>query len=702
MAKRRLGSVVTGSVAVGVALAGGLASNCGGAPPVQQATGGSLVATSPEAKKALADYIAKDCSLEAGVTLPKASASTRQGSTVALARGGHGENGGDALYAYVADHDRDRLLLVNVTSQTTEASAELFGSPEQVQVLADGRVVVTIGDSNHIEVFEPTGSAITGKGSESGLSRMCARKVPAGPFGLATSTDGSTLVVTSAWQPALTEMDAATLTTSKITDLPRAPRGVLVDSTNHAFVSHLVGGNLSVVSLGAKDSTSRQIPLGVRAGSAAAEKADLDLVRLGSQAYALASVTVDRPAHHTTNGQSPAENPPPVNGHAPGDPPHPATQDPNAPPKPAADPPSVRIIVPMVSVDPGAPERPTRYYYGPPPVAGVPKQAPVAVVVDPAQEKLLTTRVVATTGNERSGECFIPRAVASNGNRMFVACLGLDEILELDGRSADPMRTIRARYQVAKGPTGVAYDEKENAVVVYSQFDEELALLKVDNSPGVHMHLDGGTSHLDAVGMAGRETFYRSDDPRITAEGLACSSCHPDGTEDGITWSTPEGLRQTPMLAGRLKGTEPYGWTRQQQTLETYITDTCQRLGGSGLGTGELSELAAYIRELPSPPETEYSAPEAAHGREVFLAAKCDQCHVGGTSTDRKSWSIDEDGNKYDTPSLKNIGLTSPYFHDGRYRTLDALLNDPANKMGQVNQIAPEDRPALKAYLESL
>jgi hypothetical protein len=699
MAKRRLSGVLTGSVALGVVVAGASVSNCGGAPPATQPqTGSALLQASPAAQKELADFISRDCTGSAAAELPRASSSVHQGSSIALARGG------ETLYAYIADHDRDRLLLVNLKNQAIEASAPVFGSPEQVQVLPDGRVVVSIGDANHIEVFEPAG-AVLGKQGESTLNRVCARKVPAGPFGLATNGDNSTLVVTSIWQPSLTEFDVATLSAGNITELPRAPRGVLVDSSNHAFVSHLVGGNLSVVDLGAKGATARSIPLGVRAGSASAEKADLDLVRLGSQAYTLASVVVDRPAHHTTGGQVTGqvpggENPPPVAGKAP---PQPAKRDPVAPPQPVADPPpSVRIVVPMVSVDPGAPERPTRYYYGPPPVAGVPKQAPVAVVVDPNQERLLTTRVVATTGNERSGECFIPRAVASAGNRMFVACLGLDEVLELDGRSADPMRTIRARYQVAKGPTGVAFDDKENAIVVYSQFDEELALVKLDNSPGVHMHLEGGTSHLDPVGMAGRETFYRSDDPRITAEGLACSSCHPDGTEDGITWSTPEGLRQTPMLAGRLKGTEPYGWTRQQQTLETYITDTCQRLGGSGLGTGELSELAAYIRELPSPPQSEFSPAEANHGREIFLAQKCDQCHMGATSTDRKGYTFDDDGQHYDTPSLKNIGITAPYFHDGRYKTLDDLLADPANRMGTVNLVAPGDRAALKAYLESL
>ena len=689
--------IVGGSFALTLVGATALGAGCGSSPP-PIASQKPMVDASPSAPKdGLAAFFEKDCGVSDAASLPKGDTSVHQGSTIALARTG------DHSYAYVADHDRDRLVLVDLTNQTMAATTPTYGSPQQVEVLPDGRVAVTIDNASHLEVFE---ASLPAKGAAA-LNRICARKMPAGPYALATSPDGSKLVVTSAWEPSLTEVDLPSFSVARVTKVPRAPRGVLVDASNRAFVSHLVGANLSVVKLGgdakAGGGDIGAIPLGVRAGSASAQPADLEVMRLGSQAYSLASVEIDRPAsvkHGAGGGQ---EGVPPLNGKAPVAQAQkqkiaPVTPLPSDPPEP----PSVRIVVPMVSVDPGAPERPTRYYYGPPPVAGVPKQAPVAVVVDPKAQQLLTTRVVATTGNERSGECFLPRAVASSGHRMFVACLGLDEVLELDGRSADPMRTIRQRFAVAKGPTGIAIDTKQNAAVVFSQFDEEVAVVKLDNSPGVRVHLDGGTSHLDEVGMAGRETFYRSDDPRITAEGLSCSSCHPDGTEDGITWSTPEGLRQTPMLAGRLKGTAPYGWTRNQETLETYITDTCSRLGGSGLGEGDLKELASFIRELPSPPHSDHAPADAARGREVFMAQHCDTCHVAGTSTDTKSYDFEGDGLKYDTPSLKDIGITAPYFHDGRYKTLDDLLSDPNSKMGTITSIPEKDRAPLRAYLETL
>ena len=56
----------------------------------------------------------------------------------------------------------------------------------------------------------------------------------------------------------------------------------------------------------------------------------------------------------------------------------------------------------------------------------------------------------------------------------------------------------------------------------------------------------------------------------------------------------------------------------------------------------------------------------------------------------------------FDTPSLEFIGGTAPYFHDGRYATLEALLADPESSMGHSASLPAEDRAALAAYLRSL
>jgi hypothetical protein len=638
---------------------------------------------------------------------------TRQGSAVALARSA------GKLVALVADADSKRINVVDLELNKVDAVVPVDGAPEQVLVLGDGRVVVTVSDASHIEVFEPTGD------SEKPLVQRCSREVPAGPFGLAASPDDDTVVVTSAWEAALTAFDGKTFALRGAAGLPRAPRGVLVDQRGKAFVSHVVGARVTVVELGSLQAKPRMIDARVRAGSMDAEHLDLSLLRSGTQGYALASVEVTR-AGSRTGGGTMTEKPPLTGAPAtrkpapqpkpqPNKPPLPMiSESPEAPPVPAAPLPreevvSQRIIVPMVSVDPGDPARPTRLYYGPPPTAGVAKHAPVAILVDPVTEKSLSTHVLATTNGLRSGECLMPRAMAyrASTQRLYVTCLGVDTMLELDARAVDPMRAVLRRFQLPKGPTGVAVADKEGVAVVWGQFDEALAVIPLGEGAATHtIDTYQGNQALDAKSALGRELFYRSEDARITFDGLACSSCHPDGGEDGVTWSTPEGMRQTPMLAGRLHGTAPYGWTRKQGTLEEYIADTSRRLGGSGLDGDSLVALAKFAKNLPIPPRRVHDDKLIDQGRDVFFAEGCGSCHVGGPGTDAKSHEVVDapsgEEREFDTPSLTRVGLTGPYFHDGRYQTLDDLLFDPNSKMGKTASLKGDERTALRAYLESL
>jgi cytochrome c peroxidase len=51
-------------------------------------------------------------------------------------------------------------------------------------------------------------------------------------------------------------------------------------------------------------------------------------------------------------------------------------------------------------------------------------------------------------------------------------------------------------------------------------------------------------------------------------------------------------------------------------------------------------------------------------------------------------------------PTLRNIAVTAPYMHDGRFATLDAVLDHYASRVGIT--LAPQDRVDLIAFLETL
>jgi cytochrome c peroxidase len=56
----------------------------------------------------------------------------------------------------------------------------------------------------------------------------------------------------------------------------------------------------------------------------------------------------------------------------------------------------------------------------------------------------------------------------------------------------------------------------------------------------------------------------------------------------------------------------------------------------------------------------------------------------------------------FDTPALRFVSGTAPYFHDGRYATLEELLQGADGKMGHTLQLSRQDVTALAAYLETL
>lgn len=71
-----------------------------------------------------------------------------------------------------------------------------------------------------------------------------------------------------------------------------------------------------------------------------------------------------------------------------------------------------------------------------------------------------------------------------------------------------------------------------------------------------------------------------------------------------------------------------------------------------------------------------------------------------------------DDMRKFKVPSLRNLGYTSPYMHDGRFRTLDAVLNHYATGIQQSPTLDPrlkdgiqlteQERTDLKAFLTTL
>lgn len=685
--KRLLGSVLW----VGLGGAFAVGSGCSGATSVP----------APVEAKAPAATGKHACArVSPGVGAVRYSA-TRQGGAVVLAR--HLSRQGATTLAYVADEDSNAVHTINVDTREQLAKTAVGGAPSQVLVLEDGRVAVTLKDKNQVEILEP------GEPTEALVSR-CKQDVPAEPYGLASTKDDKALLVTSAWGGTMTALDAETLTPTYAVDLPREPRAILIDDAGErAFVSHAVGEKLSVIDLVSSKHEVRSIDMGMSTATQFAQRG-VDRKRSGAQGYALVKSEEVSPGSGvmgempTVKGQKPKPSTPPTPQPPPPAPPAPPTDE------PATTTPQGRIFVPMVTVDPGDPNVRSQAYYGDS-RNGVPKEAPTVSVIDAAAERSMT-RAVLSLGVPMTQECLLPRAAATRASEgtLYVTCVGADTLLELDTRGADPIRLEHRRWSVPAGPTGLAVDDPGGRAVVWSQFE------------GVVTIIDLETEKVDLVDVKyeptpeakrlalGRQIFHTTDDLRISNDGVACASCHPDGRDDAFTWSTPEGPRQTIMLAGRAPDTAPYGWQGKHGDLPKYLGNTFSRLGGSGVKGTELDALVVYLEKLPGPPQgLDHMNPTVAEGRELFTdsALGCASCHVGGPGVDKVTHDVGSKAfadveNKFDTPSLLFVKGTGPYFHDGRYKTLDEMLSASDSQMGHTLHLSARQRQSLSAYLQSL
>jgi DNA-binding beta-propeller fold protein YncE len=616
---------------------------------------------------------------------PQRASLARQGQAVALAREGK------STIAYIADEDSNAIHTFDVGEARALAKTELSGAPAQVLVLSDGRVAVTLRDQGEVQILEP-------QGLEKPLAGLCKRSVPAEPFGLAATRDDERVLVTSAWAHTLTVLDEGTLEPLASHDLPREPRAVVVDDDNRrVFVSHAVGSSVSIVDLDSKDKP-RAIDVGVSSSTPSATI----IKRSGAQGFALVkSEEVSVPPPAAPNARPNATEGGKISGKAP---------LPPTPKKPVGKAPQGRVFVPMVTVDPGDPNQRSQVYYGSS-RDGLPKEVPIVSVIDTEAERPMT-RAAMYAGMPFTNECLLPRAAAyrASTGTLLVSCVGIDAVVELDTRGADPVRLEKRRIDVPSGPTGLAVDDQNGRAVVWSQFEGHVTVLDlVDGKPGVIVPVATDRTPEAQMLARGRQMFHLSEDLRISNDGVACASCHADGRDDAFTWSTPEGPRQTIMLAGRAVNTAPYGWQGKHGDLRSYLGNTFSRLGGSGLQGADLEALITYLEKIQGPAFMKASSEGVRRGEKLFNDAEigCATCHVEGSGVDKVSHdvgsrSVADNDAKFDTPSLKFIRGTAPYFHDGRYETLEDMLRATDSDMGHTSHLNAGQRADLAAYLETL
>lgn len=309
-----------------------------------------------------------------------------------------------------------------------------------------------------------------------------------------------------------------------------------------------------------------------------------------------------------------------------------------------------------------------------------------------------------------------PRALAWDQahDALYVAGMGTDSLVQIKNAS---QASIAVGLSVTLtsgadrcGPDGLAITAAGN-VLVWCSFLRSVAQVDFVDAGGA---LAGATSltqgpSLVATAMTAKQhqglVLFHSAEPQISQRGnLACASCHPDNRTDGLSWRIEKKELQTPLLSGRLVGTHPFKWDGTDATLRDSLRSTMQRLGGFGLPSREIDALASYLEALPAVRAPTREAAQVARGKQLFDAEGCRSCHSGPAYTDRGRHNFSGTLKKSDTPSLRGVAASAPYFHDGSAATLEALLRDrgAVHGMADTASLTDEQVADLSAFLETL
>ncbi|MBZ5639609.1 MAG: di-heme enzyme [Acidobacteriia bacterium] len=116
-------------------------------------------------------------------------------------------------------------------------------------------------------------------------------------------------------------------------------------------------------------------------------------------------------------------------------------------------------------------------------------------------------------------------------------------------------------------------------------------------------------------------------------------------------------------------------------------------------------------------------SPAARRGMALFFSERlaCSKCHAGFTFSGPVRWAggpetrpaLEDNGlgGRFRVPTLRNIAVTAPYMHDGRFETLDAVIDHyaegglPSPTLSALVKgftITKEEKAELVEFLESL
>jgi YVTN family beta-propeller protein len=338
--------------------------------------------------------------------------------------------------------------------------------------------------------------------------------------------------------------------------------------------------------------------------------------------------------------------------------------------------------------------------------------------------------------------------ISPDGKKAFVSHAGVDYISVLDIDSIREIikkhtqeeldlyanhlgmssKFVIKRIETGPNPKGLAISPNGNVVYIAERFADQVSVLDAQ-SLQITDHLDLGGPRTTTMVREGGRLFYNAG--RTFQDQYSCSTCHPDGSEDGLTYDltgTGRDLENTITLR-ELSNTSPFKWNGKNVSVymqcgmrfSKFVTRT------ESFEPDELNAIVAFMfQKLENPPNvyqlhsgqlTEAQKRGKAlferiltnDGREIPEKDRCITCHPPPYFTNRSSTNVGsgfatDREDYFDTPKLNNIVETPPYLHDGRAQTLEEIWTVYGEKdtHGIVNDMIKQELNDLIEYLKCI
>lgn len=193
-----------------------------------------------------------------------------------------------------------------------------------------------------------------------------------------------------------------------------------------------------------------------------------------------------------------------------------------------------------------------------------------------------------------------------------------------------------------------------------------------------------------------------------TGAGIACASCHAEGTDDGQTWIFSDiGPRRTQSVAGGVSQRAPFHWDGDMEDFTTLVDEVM--VGRMSLpnrpNAAQLDAFLGWVDTVARPAPRLGDADAIARGEALFFerTVGCNNCHTGPELTNNQLADVGT-GASFIVPSLVGLAARAPFIHDGCAPTLRDRFTacGGGDRHGKTSQLSETELDDLVAYLETL